>query len=91
MRKKKTTDKNLLDALTKAYIARAQLFHKGVKASKIDLLITEIDSLKHTKLRWNTKVLGISSSALQRVSCQSKSRPSEFVCWSSSLTEYTAQ
>ena len=39
--KNKTTDKQLLNALTKAYIARARLFHNGVKASKIDGQVRE--------------------------------------------------
>jgi len=63
----KTLDKNLIAALTKAYMARAQLFHRGVKASKIDLLITEIDSIDEASLDWSDGKLGISKLAIDRV------------------------
>ncbi len=65
--KRKASDKHLIAALTRAYIARAQLFHKGVRASKIDLLIAEIDSIDPTRLDWRAKGLGISGDALKRV------------------------
>jgi len=58
-------DKRLVAALTKAYIARAKLFHTGVKASKIDLLIAEIDSIDGSKLDWSNVDLGVSSNALE--------------------------
>jgi len=61
------TDEHLIVALTKAYMARAQLFHRGVKASKIDLLITEIDSINDTNLDWMDEKLGISQAAIDRV------------------------
>ena len=64
---KRITDKHLLAALTKAYIARARLFHNGVQASRVDLLIAEIDSIDHKKLDWANKGLGISQTALRRV------------------------
>jgi len=57
-------DKNLVAALTKAYIARAKLFHTGVKASKIDLLIGEIDSIDGSRLNWADAELGVSARAL---------------------------
>jgi len=60
-------DKTLVAALTKAYIARAKLFHRGVRASKIDLLTTEIDSVRVSCLDWGIKNLGISETALERV------------------------
>jgi len=60
-------DKNLVAALTKAYTARAQLFHNGVKASKIDLLIAEIDGINGSKLDWTTTGLAVSEKALERV------------------------
>ena len=66
-KKKRTPDKNLIAALTNAYMARAQLFHRGVKASKIDLLITEIDSIDEASLDWSHKKLGISTVAIERV------------------------
>jgi len=53
--------------LTKAYIARAQLFHNGVRTSKIDLLITEIDSIDGSRLGWTTTDLGVSEEALKRL------------------------
>jgi len=43
------------------------LFHNGIKASKIDLLIAEIDSIDHTQLQWDMETLGISNSAFKRV------------------------
>ncbi len=57
-------DKNLVAALTKAYIARAKLFHTGVKASQLDLLIAEIDSIDGSKLNWINPELGVSAPAL---------------------------
>ncbi|MBI5244708.1 MAG: XcyI family restriction endonuclease [Elusimicrobia bacterium] len=63
----KSQDKHLLDALIKAYTARAQLFHKGVALAKVDLLIAEIDKIDQRSLRWNFKQMGISESAFQRV------------------------
>jgi len=60
-------DKHLLNALTKAYIARAQLFHEGVQASKIDLLIAEIDAIPDASLDWQQSGLGVTRSAMQRV------------------------
>jgi hypothetical protein len=57
-------DKNLVAALTKAYIARAKLFHTGVKASQLDLLIAEIDSINGSKLNWANPELGVSTQAL---------------------------
>jgi hypothetical protein len=64
---KRTRDESLIAALTKAYIARAQIFHRGVKASKIDLLIAEIDSIDHKQLDWDKQDLGVSKKALNRV------------------------
>jgi hypothetical protein len=58
-------DKNLVAALTKAYIARAKLFHTGVKASKIDLLIAEIDGIDGSRLNWAKTDLGVSTRALE--------------------------
>lgn len=60
-------DKHLIDALTKAYMARAQLFHNGVRASKIDLLIAEIEGIEEKNLDWASESLGISQVALDRV------------------------
>jgi len=60
-------DKPLLKALTKAYTVRAKLFHNGVIASQVDLLITEIDSIQSADLNWKAKELRITSSALRRV------------------------
>ncbi len=57
-------DKNLVAALTKAYIARAKLFHTGVRASKIDLLIAEIDGIDGSRLDWANPELGVSAQAL---------------------------
>jgi len=66
-RTRRLADKHLITALTKAYIARAQLFHSGVKASKIDLLIAEIDSIDDTRLDWTSRKSGVSETALKRV------------------------
>ena len=60
-------DRHLLDALTKAYIARAKLFHNGIRTSKIDLLITEIDTIDPSELQWDHPALRISTSAWERV------------------------
>ena len=65
--KKPAKDKHLVEALTKAYTARARLFHEGVKASQIDLLIAEIDSVNTSKIKWNLKKLGITKGAFHRV------------------------
>ena len=67
MTEQKPIDENLLKALTKAYQARAQLFHNGIKASKIDFLISEIDSIDCTQFQWDLENLGISNSAFERV------------------------
>ena len=64
---RRISDKHLIDALTKAYMARAQLFHSGVRASKIDLLIAEIDGIEEKSLDWAGDKLGISQVALDRV------------------------
>ncbi|MHC4508978.1 MAG: XcyI family restriction endonuclease [Planctomycetota bacterium] len=63
----RTLDKHLIAALTKAYMARAQLFHRGVRASKIDLLIAEIDGIDEKSLDWAGEKLGISQVAIDRV------------------------
>jgi len=60
-------DAHLLEALTKAYTTRAQLFHRGVSVAKVDLLITEIDSIGTTSLAWNLDALGISRKAFNRL------------------------
>jgi len=60
-------DKKLLQALTEAYTARARLFHNGISASQIDLLIAEIDSIPDARLPWALARLGISESAFRRV------------------------
>jgi len=60
-------DKHLLDALTKTYIARAQLIHKGVQASKIDLLMAEIDDIEGKSLDWREGGLGVTKSAMKKV------------------------
>jgi hypothetical protein len=65
--KKGGIDKHLLDALTRAYTARARLFHESVQASGIDLLIAEIDGIGDQELSWNPAELGISKSALGKV------------------------
>jgi hypothetical protein len=64
---KREPDGKLLEALTKAYSARAQLFHSGVVASKIDLLITEIDGIPARSIKWDLKHLGVTTSAFNRV------------------------
>lgn len=66
-RTKRVPDKNLIDALTKAYTARAQLFHTNVRASKIDLLVAEIDSIDASRLDWSATDLGVSAKAIQRI------------------------
>lgn len=63
----KSTDRNLLDALTKAYTARARLFHDGVRGAGIDLLIVEIDSIDTSHLVWDRKKFGISDAAFERL------------------------
>jgi len=63
----KADDPHLLEALTRAYIARARLFHRGIHASKIDLLISEIDTIDSARLNWDRHDLGISASALARM------------------------
>jgi len=60
-------DYHLLDALTKAYTARAKLFQKGIHTAKVDLLIAEIDAIDHTSRQWNKKKLGISDTSFKRV------------------------
>lgn len=60
-------DSHLLDALTKAYTARAKLFHRETYAAKIDLLIAEIDTIEHVNLHWDKKSLGISETSFARV------------------------
>jgi len=64
---KRTPDGALLNALARAYAARARLFHNGIVASRIDLLIAEIDSIPDSGLRWNLSAFGITSAALERV------------------------
>lgn len=61
------TDPLLLDALAKAYAARAKLFHSGVRSSKLDLLIAEIDGIDGSGLDWTGVAIGISTSALAKV------------------------
>ena len=63
----KPNDPHLLDALTKAYIARAKLFHTSIIASKIDLLFAEVDAIDSSALTWNCRELGVSDTAFQRV------------------------
>lgn len=63
----KPIDENLLDALTKAYTARAQFFHHGIYLANVDLLVTEIDSIDPSKLSWNLKDLGISHTAHRKI------------------------
>ena len=63
----KSTDEQLLEALTNAYSARAKLFHTGVRASKIDLLIAEIDAYESSSLDWQIQGIGISNSAINRI------------------------
>jgi hypothetical protein len=60
-------DESLREALTKAYSARAQLFHNGLITSKIDLLITEVEAISGRGLQWHLKDLGITTSAFERV------------------------
>ena len=67
-------DEQLVAALTEAYTARAKLFHNGVKASRIDLLIAEIDTIDPSKVKWNLKALGITKSAFKRLN-NSGARP----------------
>ena len=67
-------DEQLVAALTEAYTARAKLFHNGVKASRIDLLITEIDTIDPSKVKWNLKALGITKRAFKRLN-NSGARP----------------
>src|SRR3989304_9786472 len=59
-------DPHLLAALSKAYMARAKLFHAGVKQSKIDLLIAEIDAIDGDTLAW-AEDDGVSMTALEKV------------------------
>lgn len=63
----KQRDAHLLEALTKAYTARAKLFHRGVSAAKTDLLIAEIDGIDAASLRWSFDRLGITRTAFKRV------------------------
>jgi len=67
MAEKRQLDKHLLQALTKAYTARAQLFHNGIVASSIDLLIAEVDTVQDARLAWSLDSLGITRSAFSRV------------------------
>jgi len=67
MAKARRMSKQLLDALTAAYTARAQLFHQAVRASGIDLLIAEIDGLEAAAINWDLPSLGITRGALRRV------------------------
>lgn len=66
MAKATLVDKHLLQALTRAYTARARLFHEAVAASKIDLLIAEIDGIPEESLTWDTNRLGISAFAFAK-------------------------
>ena len=59
-------DPYFLDALAKAYSARAKLFHSGVRASNIDLLFAEIDAIDPAGLAWDDAI-GISATALAKV------------------------
>ncbi|MDQ3667763.1 MAG: hypothetical protein M3410_14555 [Acidobacteriota bacterium] len=61
----KKQDAHLLEALIKAYTARAKVFHQGVSAAKIDLLIAKIDSIDPASLHWKLGSLGISRKAFQ--------------------------
>ena len=72
--KAKRVDKYLREALTKAYTARASLFHETVAASGIDLLIAEIDDIQDSSLSWEEKGLGISDRAFS-LAKESKARP----------------
>ena len=67
MATRRNADEHLIKALTKAYVARAQLFHAGVRASEIDLLIAEIDSIDDSKLDWSTHDIGVSQEAIARI------------------------
>jgi hypothetical protein len=64
--KNRGADKHLFEALTRAYTARARLFHNGVIASNIDLLIAEIDSVQEPG-EWNLGKLGITVTAFARL------------------------
>jgi hypothetical protein len=75
-----------MKALTKAYTARARIFHNGVVASGVDLLIAEIDGISESDLSWNLKSLGITASAFQRVK-QSKGRPHQVFAHPNILTK----
>jgi hypothetical protein len=63
----RTADRNLLAALTKAYTARAILFHNEVAASNIDLLIAEIAKIRVQGLSWDLARLGISPTSFRRL------------------------
>jgi hypothetical protein len=67
--KKRSVDPHsaLLEALIKAYTARAKLFHNGIATSDIDLLIAEIDAIDPRGIRWDPSILGISEAAFDRV------------------------
>ena len=67
MAPRRIIDQHLLQALTKAYTARARLFHKVVAASQVDLLIAEIDISKIARVKWDLESLGITATALARV------------------------
>ena len=67
MARKRKVDKALLLALTKAYTARALLFHNGIASSNIDLLIAEIDAINEQALKWDLEELGISANAAERL------------------------
>lgn len=67
MATRRNADDHLIEALTKAYAARAQLFHTGVRASEIDLLIAEIDSIDHSKLDWTSRDIGVSQDAISHI------------------------
>ena len=66
MARNRAADKHLFEALTKAYTARARLFHNGVIASNIDLLMAEIDAVQEPE-KWNLGKLGITKTAFRRV------------------------
>lgn len=66
MAKKRAIDKHLFEALTKAYTARAKIFHNGVIASNIDLLIAEIDAVQEPG-DWNLAALKITRTAFGKV------------------------
>ncbi|MCI0630801.1 MAG: XcyI family restriction endonuclease [Phycisphaerales bacterium] len=63
----KHRDPVLLKALEKAYAARARLFHDGIRAAKIDLLIADIDGIDSSTYDWSLPDLGISQTAMSRV------------------------